>query len=211
MLNNLELSLLALVRSALDGTAEVFPEGFSLEDVYAISISQQITPMIYIGALNCGFPQNDAIMEKLFVSSCHFLSVGESQRLEMTALEDAFQKCGIDYLPLKGDVLKNLYPERHMRTMADIDILIREEQYQKIKEIMLENGYSQGAESDNERHWFKGQVHIELHIRLFPFYDKELYDYFGSGWERAKLCAGNQYRYEMSTEDLFVFLFVHFT
>lgn len=39
----------------------------------------------------------------------------------------AFDAGGIDYMPLKGSILKDLYPRHEMRMMGDADILIRME------------------------------------------------------------------------------------
>ena len=76
----------------------------------------------------------------------------------------------IDYMPLKGCVLKELYPSDELRSMGDIDILIRTEQYGRIRSLMLAEGFQEGAESDHEYHWSSSSAHIELHKRLIPSY-----------------------------------------
>ena len=129
---------------------------------------------------------------------------------ERNAIFDELIENKIRYMPLKGSVLKLLYPKPEMRTMSDIDILIRTEQYAKIKKIMRALGYREGTESDHELHWSKLDVHIELHKCLIPSYNEDYYVYFGDGWQRARLCAAGSSRYQMTPEDEFIYLFCHF-
>lgn len=210
MFNQQDTGMILLVGSALSGKSNELPQNFSLQNAYTSAIKHQIATIVYIGALNCGVKSTESIMEKLLCSSCHAISLSENQNMELSAIEDSFRQAGLDYMPFKGSVLKNLYPDENMRTMSDVDILIREEQYSKVSQMMLDLGYTQGDESDNEMHWFKGNVHVELHRRLFPSYDKALYQYFGTGWERAACCQGQSCRYELSAEDQLIFLFAHF-
>ncbi len=43
------------------------------------------------------------------------------------AICDTLERTEISYIPLKGSVIKDLYPEPWMRTSCDIDILVHEE------------------------------------------------------------------------------------
>ena len=62
----------------------------------------------------------------------------------------AFEKNGIAHMPLKGILMKQLYPRPDMRIMGDADILIRVEQYEKIKPLLEELGFAEKLESDHE-------------------------------------------------------------
>ena len=48
---------------------------------------------------------------------------------------------GIWHLPLKGSVLKSLYPKPWMRQMSDNDILFDPEYQSEVKDIMVKRGY----------------------------------------------------------------------
>ena len=45
---------------------------------------------------------------------------------ELNRITGALDNVGIPYIPLKGAVLKQLYPEPELRTSSDIDVLVRE-------------------------------------------------------------------------------------
>ena len=111
-------------------------------------------------------------------------------------------------MPLKGAVLKKLYPKPEMRVMGDGDILIKSEQYEIIREAMQSLGYTEFIESDHEFIWNKPNIHIELHKRLIPSYNKDYYFYYGVGWKFAKPDAGSCCK--MSDEDTFVYIFTHY-
>ncbi|MBS2904903.1 nucleotidyltransferase family protein, partial [Klebsiella pneumoniae] len=56
-------------------------------------------------------------------------------------IDDIILKLNIDIIVLKGIVLKKYYPINELRTMSDFDILIHKNDFQKIKEYLLENHF----------------------------------------------------------------------
>ena len=210
MLNEQERGLILLTRSALTGRAECLPAAFDLEAVIALTIQHQITPLIYYGAVNCGLTSNTDGMDKLLSVTAQLISIGESQMLELSRLTRAFEEEGVDYLLLKGCVMKHLYPQQEMRVMSDLDILIRPSQYERMKPIMCQLGFTEGVESNHELHWSKRNIHVELHKRLIPSYNEDYYAYFGDGWMRAKPKQEGSHNYRFSDEDELIYLFCHF-
>ena len=68
--------------------------------------------------------------------------------------------------------------------MVDADVLVKTEQYPKIKNIMSSLGYCETKESDHEYIWDKkGFFHLELHKRLIPSNNEDYYSYYGDGWK----------------------------
>ena len=185
MLNDHERGIILLTRSAMTGRAERLPAAFDLEAAVALTVQHQITPLIYYGAVNCGITSNTDGMDKLLSLTAQLVSISESQMLELSRLTRAFEEEGLDYLLLKGCKMKQLYPQAEMRVMSDLDILIRPSQYERMKPIMRQLGFTEGIESDHELHWSKRKIHVELHKRLIPSYNEDYYAYFGDGWMRA--------------------------
>lgn len=199
-----------LVRSAILQTTETLPEGFSLTKAKPTINSQQITSIALEGAIRCGIPQSDPAMGALIERSCVLFSLSSRQMSEIDALCKAFEAEKIDYLLLKGINLKALYAEPHLREMSDADILIRVEQYDKIKPIMKTLGFARGQESDHELHWEKAGLHVELHKRLIPSNNKRFSAYYENIWQRVKPASENSTRYEMTKEDELIFYVSHF-
>ena len=61
---------------------------------------------------------------------------------ERTKILQKLEQEKIWHMPLKGAVLKDWYPKLGMRQMSDNDILYDGAFRQKVKEIMLESGFS---------------------------------------------------------------------
>lgn len=200
--------ILVLLRSAITGEKLPVPEGFDLAAAYGDIRRHQLVPLAYEGAVNCGVSPNQTIMAKLQDGYCQCLMRMTGQILAVDRVMNAFEKEGIDYLPLKGCNLYGLYPKPELRIMADADILIRESQREKIMPVMKALGFRAAEESDHELNWESDALYMELHKRVVPTYHEDYYAYFGDGWEKARHSAGC--RYDMSPEDAYIYLFTHF-
>ena len=207
-MNTTEKGLITLLKSAVLGESLPLPEGFSMEDAMPQIKRHGIATLAYDGAARCGVPRTDSAMQSLFQIYCRALMVSERQMQGINEIFAAFEKYGIDYMPLKGCNMKALYAQPELRTMGDADILIRMEQYDRISGIMTELGYEMQVESDHELIWKSKKLMVELHKRLIPSYNKDFYAYFGDGWQLATV--RQEHRYFMQQEDEFIYLFTHF-
>ena len=197
--------VLALIKVALDGIPAVIPTGFGLDEYLSFAKTQQIEALLIIGLRKSGVSVSKEIRNRLLAAAM----ISAKQMTMARQLCTVFQEHAIDHMPLKGTALKSLYPSEEMRSMGDIDVLVRQEQYDQIRRLMLSFGFQEGVQSDHEYIWDKDGVHIELHKRLIPAYNKDYYAYYGDGWQLARP-SGTPFRYEMSHEDTFVYLFTHY-
>ena len=207
-MNDLQKGTIALIKSALTGEKNSLPENFVFADAVALAKKHEIYTMLYYGALNCDVSGNDILMQDLFLITCQTLALAERQKYFLNLIFNAFNEAHIKYMPLKGTLLKEMYPRSEMRIMGDADILIDVKQYDNITSIMQKLGFKKGVESDHEFVWYNNGICIELHRRLIPSYNKDYYKYYGEGWKLAKNCDGT--RYSMTDEDQMIYLFTHF-
>lgn len=208
MLTSLEIGILTLIRNALNGEKRPLPADFDWEMAYKFGKRHQILPILYYGGAHLEELVNSDIGTKFLIASMNLASFSENQLYEINALTSVFEENKIEYLKLKGTNLKGLYPHPEMRIMSDADILIREDQMPQIKGIMKALGYEYLVSSDHEWEWKKPELMVELHKRIIPSYQTDLYDYFGNGWKLAKKVEGKS-EYVMSKEDEFIYLFAH--
>jgi len=202
------LDVIKLLRSAVTGEKLSLAPDFSIAQAQEVLKHHGVQAMGYLGAVNCGVSRNEPAMQNLFATYRKSLLINQNQLSAAEKLFRAFEENAIDYLPLKGLIMKHLYPYPELRPMGDGDILIRVEQYPNIRGIMLSLGYQEKPESDHELPWVSSQLYVELHKRLAPSEDSDLFRYYGDGWKFARPLSGS--RYEMSSEDFFVYLFAHF-
>ena len=132
--------------------------------------------------------------------------------LERTAILAEFEQNGIWYMPLKGSILKDLYPENGMREMADNDVLYDSTEQEQVKLIMLNKGYT--AESVGRSHhdvYMKPPVlNFELHTALFgSAHSDNLYRYYANTRRLLRRDDDKKYGYHFSDEDFYVFMTAH--
>ena len=201
--------VIILIKSALTGQALALPEGFSLEAADSLVRRQALLPLVYQGAYQCGIDTGSEIMRQYQKQYFRLLLHSEQQMHAVNQIFRAFEENQIDYLPLKGCVLKGLYPKPEMRAMGDADILIRKEQYDRIKEVMQALDFCEESVSSYDTHWKNPALFAELHHGLFADDQEDLCRYFGDCWGKAVSDAGN--RYTFTAEDTFVYIFAHMT
>lgn len=121
-----------------------------------------------------------------------------------------FESDGVECMPLKGYVLKDMYPSVEMRDMCDVDILIHTKDFEKADNIMKLNGFKFEKESPHEYIYTSNdKITIELHKSLVPSYNHMLYNYYGDGWRFAVCKEGYDHLYEMSREGFYVYQIAH--
>lgn len=124
-----------------------------------------------------------------------------------------FESSHIWYMPLKGAVLKDFYPEFAMREMADIDLLFDSTRADDVKKIMENLEFqSKSFDMKNDDDYVKPPVsNFEMHRYLF--YDKAekpLYEYYKN--VKCTLLIKdpeNSFGYHFKPEDFYVYMIAH--
>ena len=80
----------------------------------------------------------------------------------------ALEEGQIDHIPLKGAVIRGLYPDPTERTSCDVDILVRPEDADRAVKLICEGcGYTFTARNYHDISLHSpGGVHVELHFEL---------------------------------------------
>ncbi len=204
--------MLKLIASVVSGNnLPKAHEDVNWERIFAISSLHNVENLVAYAVCRKEYqiPEN---IEALFLKKMYErVAIDHNQSIEIKRIMESFENENISYMPLKGILLKQLYPSTDMRFMSDADILIKSEEYEKIYDLMINSGYEFVCESDHEYNFIKKPFsHIELHKHLIPSYNEDMYEYFGDGWKLAKKISDNSSRYELGIEDNFIFIFAHF-
>lgn len=200
-----------IVKSCICNKPCIIDSTFDLKKVLSIATAHNTINMLYYGLKNSETQSAEA--DSIFALVYQNILIDEAQKREIAKISDAFQKNGIDYALLKGSRLKYLYPSTDMRSMGDADILIKTEQYGKIREIMLALGYCEKGEGAHDFAWICDNLYVELHKSLFGEYRDvypEVDEHYKNSWSLMHP-TGNGSEYTFSPEDEFIYLFAHFT
>lgn len=210
-MDDFQKNILTIIQSALTEEKGELSDSFNLEKSIKLAKKHSIVSIFYLGAVLCGIPADNPLMTGLLDDVCKSVAVDMRQVSMIEVITRAFDNAHIDYMPLKGILLKPLYPKTEMRAMSDADILIKLEHYPQIEEILKQHNFVFKYESDHELVWSNASLILELHKSIMTSYNKDFYRYFQSGWALAKKVEGTNSRYELTTEDFYVYMFVHFT
>ncbi len=209
-MDNFQRNVIELVKSAITFEKAMVDSQFDWNRMMVLAKYSQTFPLVYYGVKNSQLTVSSDVSHMLEMAMLQHLAIDQRQLYELKKIELAFQNADIDYMLLKGARLKYLYPETSLRVMSDADILIKSEQYHKIKLVMLDLGFSEAYESNHEFVWKKSTLVLELHKTIVPSYNIDFYNYFGDGWNFASEDTHTKHRYTMSKEDEFVYIFTHF-
>ncbi|MBO4323241.1 MAG: nucleotidyltransferase family protein [Clostridia bacterium] len=109
---------------------------------------------------------------------------------------------GIKFVPLKGAIIRKLYPQPWMRTSCDIDILVGDNDFDRALACLKKDGFI--VERDRNYHdvsLYYGDAHVELHFNIcenMPQMDVVLSEI----WDNVEQYNGCEYR---ESKEFFVF------
>jgi hypothetical protein len=129
---------------------------------------------------------------------------------EWKAIRSRLDDDGIWYMPLKGAVLKSLYPRCGMREFADYDILFDSGRADDVRTIMEEMGYeSKGFGTSHHDVYYKLPFfNFEMHRTLFgSSHDERLSSYFQS--IETRLIRKSEYERCFTPEDFYLYMLSH--
>lgn len=132
----------------------------------------------------------------------------KERKAVLTALENA----GIWYLPLKGAVIRDLYPKFVMREMSDHDILFDASRADDVKTIMTGLGFTahEFGSGVHDAYFKKPVLNFEMHRKLFGNgYSRVICAYYQDVKERLVKDPENAFGWHFTPEDLYVYLLAH--
>ena len=195
--------------------SEVFGSKLSLPDescftdkllieMLLLSRNHNVAQLVASALLKSGIiensPQKGLYLNEIYSAVYSQEKMSETYREICAVLEDE----EIAYIPLKGAVVRGLYPEPWMRVSGDIDILVKEKDKQSaINAILKCGGYKLKKESIYDVSFVSPNgTLLELHYRLFS--DKKRSDKIKNVWASASRDGVSEYRYKLS-DDIFCY------
>lgn len=206
--------LIHLLASVLhDAQPQNPPEGLDWERLYKLSVRHCVANMAFYGLrrMNSDRQPPQEVKQKFQSDYQKALAKEATQHIAVEQLLNLFEENEIPCLPLKGYLLKYLYPRPDMRLMADVDILFKEEQAKQVKRLMLEQGFSAEHQGGNHDVYYrKPYMNIEMHRRLIA--ENSPYSvYLNKTWARARLKPEFKFTWQLPPEDFYIYLLIHLT
>lgn len=145
------------------------PDEETLIKLYRLSRNHDLCHIIAdalnkLGLLNKNFDVSKAFKKQQLTAGFRY----EKQKFDYDLVKNIFNENEIQFVPLKGAVIREYYPEPWLRTSCDIDILIHESELDKAISVLEKNNFT--VEGDRNYHdislFSQSGTHLELHFSL---------------------------------------------
>ena len=131
---------------------------------------------------------------------------------DRTLVLDALEKAEIWYMPLKGAILKDLYPRFGMRQMADNDILFDADRRADVRKIMKGLGFTvkEYDKTNHDVYHRKPLSNFEMHAQMTHGHSNDqLVIYYRDVKDRLIKDEGNRCGYHFTDNDFYLFMVAH--
>ena len=154
-----------IIRSGLNIATESVPVSIDYNLLMEIADKQKVLPIVQMGlfAMHLEGEEVRAVSNKCLKDI--YLFANRDYAIE--TIKSCFEKHKIEYVLLKGSVLRNLYPEQWMRTCCDVDVLIKEEKLEKaVSALQTETDFQFVKRLYHDVSMSTSKVHLELHFNI---------------------------------------------
>lgn len=195
--------LFALLRHAVCGEelneqtiAACTPE--KLEEVYALAKKHDLAHLVAYAVEGLQIPACE-VTDKLKKAKMKAIYRYARMEYELERICRVLEQAEIPFIPLKGSVLRKYYPEPWMRTSGDIDVLVKETDFQRaVVALNAQNWKTEGpVQYQNICLRAPSGVLLELHfnIRVKMAAADIVMDMV---WHRSEPTEGKQYMYRQT-------------
>lgn len=189
-MTNSQQVLIALLKKSLFNIDISLPSEVDWQEVYNEAVSQSVVPIAYDGTAGISDIPKDVLKSFKDYSLAVFLQ-NDSVLKGQKDVAELLQKNNIAYAILKGASVARYYSKPELRTLGDVDVLVSKTDFEKVKKLLLTNGYTLTREEQNHFHCnFKKQdVIFELHFQMSDFPNTKLGSDLKSKLENATECT----------------------
>jgi len=183
-------------------------EGMDLDRLHEVSKMHSLSALVGMTLEGAGIPLTPAWREEKD-KAIRKAILFDAERAKILRFLEENQ---IWHLPMKGVVLKDLYPKLGMREMADNDILYDPARQTDVAAFMKANGYE--AKSIGKSHhdtYYKAPIYnFEMHTMMFAeVVDARFTAYYENIKERLLPVEGKQYACRMGDDDFYIHMTAH--
>lgn len=217
-------NFLSILNAIIQNKSVLFTYPADYGELFSIADSQNLYALIYAKLAECQEFISSPIAESIMTKSMKVVARQIQRTDTFLELYQAFSREQIYPIVMKGIVCRQLYGELcDYRPSGDEDILIHKEDFYKIKNIMIENGFQMESMLITQRKLEKvkeisfyqrdSAFHIEVHLKPFgnsAKYTMEMNSYLDRVFERMiEIKVNNVLFKTMGYTDHLLYLIFH--
>ena len=167
---------------------ELLKDSENLELLYRLSAAQDLAHMVGASLFRMKIPRDTDAAKKFRFSCISAVQRYENISRELESLRGFFEEIGVNYIPLKGTVLRQFYPRPEQRTSCDIDLLVSPQDLDRTTAALEEklNYRKMRAGGHDVGLTAPSGVNLELHFTLIEKNDyPEMAKILETVWDHA--------------------------
>ena len=144
--------------------------------LFELSKMHDLAQIVGSALIQNGLVKDQEILSLFNEEMMKAISRDERIKYELSKIYDLLEQLQIPFLPLKGAVIRELYPSSWMRNSCDIDIYVEKKNVETVVKILCKKcGYKLEGEFDNVYTIISPAGHlIELHTSLRSIWQTEV-------------------------------------
>ena len=178
---------IALLRDHVHNTASAcVPDNIDWDALYECAQRQSLLGVCYAQLKRLSVPAEP--LRRFHSGFFSDVYASANQRAFTEDILARFCEAGISCLPFKGWLVKRCWPEPALRTMGDVDLLIRKQDRDTSDAVMRELGFERMIDNHAVWSYFCRDMLVEIHDHMFYEYlvsDVDYRAYFDRAWEHA--------------------------
>lgn len=160
--------LIHLLYSALHGTVpEDVPESISIEKVFKYGVTHEVANIAFLAVEKLKTLPDERIIDRWRKYYWKAVKRDAAQSKAREEILSALHSHGIYTLEVQGTVVKQYYPQSHLRMMSDLDFIIPEDKLDEAEKVMQSLGYETKNINGIEIDAYKYVIAVELHTEFF--------------------------------------------
>ncbi|MBQ8163551.1 MAG: nucleotidyltransferase family protein [Clostridia bacterium] len=204
--------LISLISSVINSKKpENAPPCVDFNKVFAIAKGHRVLELLAAGVDMLDEKPSEPILKELKKAKMHGALRSSFQDDVLNGMLDACAKNNVDILPLKGSVMKELYPHSSLRNMCDLDLLVRKEDLEKAGKLLEDLGLTFEKYGEHDvTYKMEPYVSVELHFLVTDTHASlSSAKYYENIWNIAKPRADIKNHYYLEKNDYYVSLIEH--
>ena len=157
--------LLRLELGCTSDKSNIYFENVNIEKLFELAARHSVAPLVADCIISNKFIADEDIMDGIKSIQLEAIFQYQKQKSELDKIKKLFNENKIPFIPLKGAVIRNIYPEPYLRTCCDIDILVHPVDVEHAIDVLIEAEYNKVVKYDHDYTLYSPNgVHLELHF-----------------------------------------------
>ncbi len=196
------------------GGEKVDTSTVSLAGIYKISAYNGLASLVSEGIDKLGIEKTDENAPVLDAfAQARAMSVRKNILLdtEREVILAHLEEKGIWYMPLKGAILKDMYPKLGLRQMSDNDIFFDGAYREYVRDYFVSRGYSieHYNEGFHDVYQKKPIFNYEMHVELYGEKRPVFRSYYSDVKDRLVKNDDSNFGYHFTDEDFYIYIVLH--